>query len=110
MLVGPTGAVLSRVLETQDFREARAVVVDASLADLPDWASHPHPILWWSGDSGGKWRRLDDGCDLVLGRTCMERDRPDLGVRLPPEIEAGDLLLITNAGAYDASRAFTFGV
>jgi diaminopimelate decarboxylase len=52
---------------------------------------------------------LGPGPDVVLGPLCMENDRLTDGVALPPELEVGDLVVICDAGAYDASMTYRFG-
>ncbi|GLW93534.1 ATP-grasp domain-containing protein [Actinokineospora globicatena] len=107
-LVEPAMAVFTTVLDVRDGPHGRAAVVDASIAELPDWGSHPHPVLWRA--PGAPWRRLRPGDESVLGRLCMEHDRPRAGLALPDGIAEGDHLLFLDAGAYDASMSFRFGV
>ncbi|RLK54806.1 ATP-grasp domain-containing protein [Actinokineospora cianjurensis] len=107
-LVEPAMAVFTTVLDVRDGRHGRAAVVDASIAELPDWGSHPHPVLWRA--PGAPWRRLPPGDESVFGRLCMEHDRPRAGLTLPDGIAEGDHLLFLDAGAYDASMSFRFGV
>ncbi|WP_285503144.1 ATP-grasp domain-containing protein [Actinokineospora sp. NBRC 105648] len=107
-LVEPAMAVFSTVLDVRDGPAGRAAVVDASVAELPDWTTHPHPVLW--RPPGANWRRLGPGDEAVLGRLCMEHDRPREGLALPPGLRAGDHLLFLDAGGYDASMSYQFGV
>ncbi|MBM7773050.1 diaminopimelate decarboxylase [Actinokineospora baliensis] len=107
-LVERAMAVFTTVLDVRDGTHGRAAVVDASIAELPDWVSHPHPVLWRAPGAG--WRRLPAGDESVLGRLCMEHDRPRAGITLPEGIAPGDHLLFLDAGAYDASMSYRFGV
>jgi len=49
------------------------------------------------------------GTGRVLGRTCMETDVLHAGLRLPADVHAGDVLVITDVGAYDTSKSYRFG-
>ncbi|MEU5690845.1 hypothetical protein [Actinosynnema sp. NPDC020468] len=100
-------SVLATVLEVRRSRGHAAAVVDASVAELPDWLSHVHPVLWRHGD---RWFRLGAGSGRVHGRLCMEHDVLHEAVGLPDRLERGDRLLFLNAGAYDASMSYRFGV
>ncbi|MDQ4145425.1 MAG: hypothetical protein M3198_17125, partial [Actinomycetota bacterium] len=108
-LVQSAMAVVSRVLEVRttpgDVREA---VVDASIAELPEARMYPHPVLWRRQPSG-PWRPLERGVDTLLGRLCIEQDVLATDIALPHETLPGDLVAIGEAGAYDASMAYTFG-
>ncbi|PPK63622.1 hypothetical protein V5P93_001978 [Actinokineospora auranticolor] len=107
VLAQPAMAVFSTVLDVRDGPDGRAAVVDASVAELPDWAGHPHRVLWRR--PGADWRVLGPGDEAVLGRLCMEHDRPRDGLALPADLAAGDHLLFLDAGAYDASMSYRFG-
>ncbi|NUT48024.1 MAG: hypothetical protein HOV94_12050, partial [Saccharothrix sp.] len=109
-LVEPAMGVLTTVLDVREGPAGRAAVVDASIAELPDWSTHVHPVLWRSRARGAPWRRLGPGGDSVYGRLCMEHDVPRADVALPDDIEEGDRLLFLDAGAYDASMSYRFGV
>ncbi len=108
-LVQPAMAVIARVLEVRPlFGEITEVVIDAAIAELPESAAYPHPILHKDQESGF-WEVLPPGPSRVLGRSCMEEDVLATDVALPPALHAGDLLAIADAGAYDKSKSYTFG-
>jgi diaminopimelate decarboxylase len=102
----PSMALVCRILETRHDEE-REVVVDASIAELPEARNFPHRPLW--RDSEGAWRPFRCGTDRILGRLCMENDVLADGVSLPDALKPGDLIAFWDAGAYDASMAFRFG-
>ncbi len=99
--------VTTRVLEVRRRREATELVVDASIAELPDVRSHPHHVV--SRKASGTPAVWGPGRDRILGRLCMEFDILSDDVQVPRGIKAGDLVAYLNAGAYDASMAYHFG-
>src|SRR5574341_1155838 len=90
--------LLTRVLEVRRARSSVELVVDGSIAELPDVKSHPHRIV--SLTPFGKHTLWGPGGDGVLGRLCMEFDILSEGVQVPRTIKAGDLLAYLDAGAY----------
>jgi diaminopimelate decarboxylase len=94
------------VLEVRRQGDPREIVVDASVAELPEAAAFPHRIL--SGDGQG-WKRWGRGPDRILGRLCMENDVLRSGVAIPDDLSSGDRILIADAGAYDRSLSYDFG-
>ncbi|MFD5830518.1 hypothetical protein [Lentzea sp. NPDC060358] len=100
-------SVLAEVIEVSRARGRVTAVVDASVAELPDWLSQVHPVMW---RRDGRWFRLGPGAGRLHGRLCMEHDVLREAVGLPPELARGDRLLFCNAGAYDASMSYRFGV
>ena len=105
-LVQPLGIVETTVLEVRETGDAREIVVDASLAEVPRAGVYPHRIL--SRTAGG-WRHWGHGPDRVVGRLCMEDDVLRMSIAVPDEIRAGARVLIADAGAYDRSMAYRFG-
>jgi diaminopimelate decarboxylase len=128
----PAGCVVTRVLavreceshstseatheETTAGTGAPALIIDSTVADL----SVPNSrCLYWlpsnyaqrsnSSSSSTGWTRLQAGRTEVRGRTCMEWDRLVGTYTIPAALRAGDLLLITGAGAYDLSMQYNFG-
>jgi diaminopimelate decarboxylase len=104
----PTAALLVRVLEVRQMaKNRRDVVVDGAISDLPMAYHYPHRIL--ARTESGNWQALAAGSDRILGRLCMESDILAPEIRLPPELQAGDVMAICDAGAYDRSMAYAFG-
>lgn len=98
--------LLTRVLEVRRSRWRTEMVVDGSIAELPDVRSHPHRIV--SRTSAGKVGLWGPGNDRILGRLCMEFDILADAIRIPRHIRDGDLVAFLDAGAYDASMAYNF--
>jgi diaminopimelate decarboxylase len=95
-LVADCGMLLTRVLYLKRQREKQFVVVDAGMTDLlrPALYDAHHPILPVAESDDAKTQLVD-----VVGPICetgdyLARERP-----LPP-LQSGDLLAITQAGAY----------
>lgn len=108
LLVQSAEAVVAGVVEIRSCREgAREVVVDACIGDLPMARVFPHRVALLRG------RRVvtfGQGADRLLGRTCMEQDVLAEGLDLLPGLVPGDVIAFCDAGAYDASMAYPFGI
>jgi diaminopimelate decarboxylase len=100
----PTEALLTRVLEVRARRGRRDAVVDLGYPDWPQMHAYVHGFFAWRE---GRWALLGHGPDRLLGRTCLEYDLIE-GLRFPPDIAEGEVLLIAGAGSYDHSMAFGF--
>jgi diaminopimelate decarboxylase len=98
-------ALATSVVEARHWNPSE-LVVDASIAELPQARYYPHPVLWCAS---GQWGALGPGNGRVLGRLCMEDDILASDVEVPPAISVGDILAICEAGAYDRSMSYTFG-
>jgi diaminopimelate decarboxylase len=108
-LAQPSMAVAMQILEIRNaFGEAREVVVDGSIAELPMYFFYPHRILCRDG-AGGEWKSLNRGKTQLLGRLCMEHDIVASNVELPETTQVGDILVFCDAGAYDRSMSYVFG-
>jgi diaminopimelate decarboxylase len=104
----PSMALVTTVLEVRHGRDgASEAVVDAAISDLPMAPFYPHRVYGRAGR--GEWSALAGGGDRLVGRICMETDILASDVALPDGLAAGDRLVITDAGAYDASMAYNFG-
>lgn len=99
-LLAPHGFVYSKVLRVDD----DSIVVDASIAELPDRVSLSRPVYT---RRSGSWRRLAWGSGTVYGRSCMEGDEILSQVQVS-HVREGDLVVFGNAGAYDASMRYHF--
>lgn len=102
-LVAEAGVLATRVIRTKRGRERDFLILDAAMNDLQRPALYDawHDILPLH-DTPRPLQRYD-----VVGPVCetgdtFTRDRP------LPRCEAGDLLLITAAGAYGASMSSTY--
>jgi diaminopimelate decarboxylase len=104
-ILQPAAAVFTRVLEVRDGFSGRDVVVDASIAELPQALLGPHPVMWHNRH----WWQARRGSDRVLGRLCMEADVLADGVGLPDALAVGESLVLGLAGAYDMSMSYEFG-
>jgi len=100
-LTAPCGFVVTHVLQVID---AGLAVVDAAIAEMPDQVSLPRSV-YVRRRSG--WRELPRGEGCLVGRTCIEGDVVAIGLQLD-DLEAGDVLIFNNAGAYDASMRYRF--
>lgn len=105
-ILQPAVALETSVCEVRDLPGGRRIIVDASIAELPEAGHFPHRVL--RGTRAG-WRELAmPGTDQVLGRTCMEADVLTRSIDARA-CEVGDRLLYLDAGGYDRSMAYAFG-
>lgn len=102
----PLSIIESTVLEVRAAGDLREIVIDASIAELPESAAYPHRIL---SRRAGDWRCWGRGPDRILGRLCMENDLIRGRLAIPDDLRAGDRILIADAGAYDRSMSYEFG-
>jgi diaminopimelate decarboxylase len=100
----PAEALLTQVVEVRERVARREAIVDLGYSDWPDMHAYVHGFYAWRND---RWEPLGRGPDRLGGRTCLEYDLID-GLRFPPDLAAGDRLLITDTGSYDHSMAFNF--
>ncbi|HEX8369762.1 MAG TPA: ATP-grasp domain-containing protein [Pyrinomonadaceae bacterium] len=108
-LAQPSMAVAMQILEIRNaFGDAREVVVDGSIAELPMYFFYPHRILCQDAKNGD-WKSLNRGKTQLLGRLCMEHDIVASNVELPENAQVGDILVFCDAGAYDRSMSYVFG-
>jgi diaminopimelate decarboxylase len=128
----PAGCVVTRVLAVRECEDhstseaadkettvgtaAQALIIDSTVADLsvPNcrclyWLPSHHAQCTNHSSSSAGWRRLQAGRCEVWGRTCMEWDRLVGTYTIPAALRAGDLILITGAGAYDLGMQYNFG-
>lgn len=94
-IVGPTGALLTRVVYTKTQGQKRFVIVDAGMTDLirPMLYQAHHPIVAVTERSG------EPVAVDVVGPICETSDTLARDRVLPP-LEAGDLIAVLHAGAY----------
>jgi len=100
---GPSGVLLTRVLDVKRSRRSAFAVVDAGMNDFlrPALYGAVHPIV--RVDRGrGRARRFD-----VVGPVCETGDVLGRG-RLLAEPKPGDLLAVLDAGAYGFSMASNY--
>jgi diaminopimelate decarboxylase len=105
-------ALAMRVLEVRRRGAVvREVVVDGSIAEMAyhNYSRFPHRFVWFD-QVAGAWRQLGSGRARILGRLCMEKDVLAEAIALPDALVAGDLLVACDAGAYDRSMSYTFGM
>ena len=102
-----SAVLVTRVQEVRRTEKACEVVVDASIAEMPNLDHAPTRIVSRLPD--GTWRPLVEGDDRIVGRLCMEEDILADGVAIPEWISPGSLMGVLNAGAYSASMSYEFG-
>jgi diaminopimelate decarboxylase len=109
-LAQPSMALATQILEVRKRdNDSFEAVVDGSIAELPMYAFQPHRVLGMDKESGN-WRALGFGKSVLLGRLCMEHDIVASSIDLPENSQAGDILVFCDAGAYDRSMSYVFGV
>ncbi len=103
-IVGPAGALVTRVLYVKRNNSKRFVVVDAAMNDLirPSLYGAFHEIVPVGGPRSGKLTAVD-----VVGPICETGDFFARDRQLPP-VKEGDLLAILDAGAYGMSLASNY--
>jgi len=107
-LAQPTKALIVSVLEVRGGRTRPSeVVVDGSIAELGQAHGYPHRVYL---ETEAGWRPLAEGGGRILGRICMEHDVLHPGLAWPRSVRAGSRLAILDAGAYDSSMAYRFGL
>lgn len=112
-IVGPAGALVTRVLYVKRNNGKRFVVVDAAMNDLirPALYGAHHEIV--PAEAGGTRRSAvgesDEGSGMydVVGPVCETGDFFARDRKLP-EVSAGELLAILDAGAYGMSIASNY--
>ncbi|MHA1780444.1 MAG: hypothetical protein ACTSYL_06200 [Candidatus Thorarchaeota archaeon] len=107
-LVQPATCMVSRVINLQESEAGTNIIVDASIADLPQALYFPHRLLFRS-KATGQWLAPRNGDWRVTGRLCMETDvlAEDIDFAVHPQI--GDLIVFLDSGAYDRSMSYDFG-
>jgi diaminopimelate decarboxylase len=104
MLVGPAGALLTRVIYVKQNGEKRFIVTDAAMNDLlrPSLYKAHHEIIPVS-------QRQDAGVGMfdVVGPICETGDFFARDRELP-EVQQGELLAILDAGAYGMSLSSNY--
>lgn len=105
----PAKALIATVVEVRPpiDRGVSDVVLDASIAELPRAADHPHQA-YWRRREGRTWRRMTKADGRALGRICMEADVIASDIAIPAGMRPGDFVAITEAGGYDASMSYDF--
>lgn len=108
-LVQPSMVLCVRVLEVRKAGgHIEEVVVDGSIAELPESPLWPHRVL--IRDSTGQgWEPLRRGNARIMGRLCMEDDILAENIHIPKHVQVGDILIFCDAGAYDRSMSYEFG-
>jgi diaminopimelate decarboxylase len=103
-----TAWLATRIVEVRSngLNDDKEVVVDASISDLPMANLNAHRVLHLRQKRCCGW--LTGGVQRVLGASCMEADILTEGVAFPERPVAGDLLLFSSAGGYNASMAWHF--
>jgi diaminopimelate decarboxylase len=103
----PLAGLLTTVLEVRRRSGHCEVVVDASIAEVPEISVHRHQWLWCS--KGRLPEPLGPGGSTILGRSCVEADILATDIEIPGTVRTGDVFVITDVGAYDTSKSYVFG-
>ena len=108
-LVQPVFSFVCTVIQIERRRDGVPVeiVVDGSITEMCDLGGHPHSVGIIHPD--GTVIGLGPGCCRIFGRTCIEYDVLGKDVAVPGDLEVGDRIIWSDAGAYDASMGFPFG-
>ncbi len=100
---------VATVLEKRQYSDKTHIVVDASIADMPQLSIFPHD-LYFCDEKNGMLYKAVAGNDAVFGRLCMEHDILASGISIPSSVQAGTKIIISDAGAYDSSMSYVFGM
>ena len=102
LIVGDAGALLTEVIRVKAGTANPFVVLDAAMNDLI------RPTLYdaWHGIDAVR-PRVGQMIADVVGPVCETGDTFAVA-REPPQVEAGDLMMIRTAGAYAATMASTY--
>ena len=105
VLCGPAGLLVARVVYVKDGAARRFVILDAAMNDLirPALYDAWHDIVPVRLPAAGAVLAPVD----VVGPVCESGDSFAIGRDLPP-LAAGDLVALTNAGAYGAVMSSTY--
>ncbi|HTV88246.1 MAG TPA: diaminopimelate decarboxylase [Stellaceae bacterium] len=105
VLVGPAGLLIARVICVKDDMTKRVIVLDAAMNDLirPALYDAWHDIVPVRLPAPGAVLRAAD----VVGPVCETADTFAAARDLPP-LAAGDLVALTDAGAYGAVMSSTY--
>jgi diaminopimelate decarboxylase len=109
-LAQPSMALAAQILEIRRRKgDVIEAVIDGSIAELPMYAFQPHRVLLRDRNDGS-WTPLRYGKSVLYGRLCMEHDIVAGSIDLPTSTDEGDILVFCDAGAYDRSMSYVFGV
>jgi len=100
----PCEALVTTVLEVRERAGRREAIVDAGYPEWPLMHAYVHPLHVVRGEA---LVAIGTGPDRLGGRTCLEYDVLD-GLRFPPDLAAGDRIVVGGTGSYDASMRFRF--
>ena len=105
VLVGPAGLLIARVIYVKEAASRRFVILDAAMNDLirPAMYEAWHDVMPVRLPAPGAVLSPAD----VVGPVCESADTFGTERELPP-LAAGDLVALTNAGAYGAVMASTY--
>lgn len=107
-LVGESGVLLTSVLYEKYNGKKRFVIVDAAMNDLirPALYQATHEVEYILKDNRESHTLTDNLCDVV-GPICESSDYLAKNIKLP-SLQAGDVLVLKNAGAYGYSMASNY--
>ena len=107
-LVGESGVLLTSVLYEKYNGKKRFVIVDAAMNDLirPALYQATHEVEYILKGNRESHTLTDNLCDVV-GPICESSDYLAKNIKLP-SLQAGDVLVLKNAGAYGYSMASNY--
>ncbi len=100
--------LITKVLEVKRYANENEIIVDGSIAELPDIQSHVHRVLSFAQD-GSSLQLWPRGTGRILGRLCMEHDVLAMNIKIPDHLRSGAYVIFLDCGAYDASMSYRFG-
>lgn len=108
-MVQPSLALATRVLEVRKRSGAtKEVVVDASIAELPEVRYYPHRFYRYDQETN-TLNQMTKGSSQILGRLCMEDDILATCISIPDDVHEGEIFVVSDVGAYDRSMSYKFG-
>ena len=103
LLAEDSAVLISRIIEVKNGLSGPMAVCDGGVNLVPTAGAIRHPIRLLAEYDQQQLREVE-----LYGPLCMQSDILGVGVPLPIDCKAGDLLVIGNVGAYDQSFSFSF--
>ncbi|MCR9255209.1 MAG: hypothetical protein NXI16_03850 [Alphaproteobacteria bacterium] len=108
-LFSPSMTLLTRVIGLKAFDDKTWLLLDAGLHILPTASFGETRRLRFLDVGAGREHASDDLIDCAIGGPlCYEGDVVMASAKVPRGLKSGDLVLISDAGAYTVSRSTNF--